>query len=92
MVSELVLHLAKEDAPRVHIRLCQYAVRVSATAAQGEVAPVITYYLSPLDLSLPLFSNVRMAVPSIRLAAELPRNLLRGFRVPSIRMWCSGTM
>lgn len=46
-----------------------------------------TDYLSPLDGFLPLLDKVKMAVPSIRLAAELPRNLLRGFRVPSIRMW-----
>ena len=32
------------------------------------------------------------AMPSIRLAAELPRNLLLGFNVPSMRMWCSGAM
>lgn len=31
-------------------------------------------------------------MPSIILAAELPKNLLRGLRVPSTRMWCSGAM
>jgi len=31
-------------------------------------------------------------MPSIMLAAELPKNLLRGFNVPSILMLCSGAM
>jgi hypothetical protein len=33
-----------------------------------------------------------MAIPSIKLAAEFPKNLLLGFKVPSTRMWWSGTM
>lgn len=47
---------------------------------------VSTYNLSPV------FRNLRTAMPSIILAAELPRNLLLGLSVPSIRMWCSGAM
>ena len=40
-----------------------------------------SYYFSP-----PRLRSRKMAIPSIRLAAEFPRNLLRGFRVPSIRI------
>jgi hypothetical protein len=39
-----------------------------------------TYNLSPV------FKKRITAMPSIILAAELPRNLLLGFKVPSIRM------
>lgn len=31
-------------------------------------------------------------IPSIILAAELPKNLLLGFKVPSILILCSGAM
>jgi hypothetical protein len=34
----------------------------------------------------PVFEKRITAMPSIMLAAEFPRNLLRGFSVPSIRM------
>jgi hypothetical protein len=40
----------------------------------------------------PVLRNLITAMPSIMLAAELPRNLLRGFSVPSTLMLCSGAM
>lgn len=40
----------------------------------------------------PVFSKRITAMPSIRLAAELPKNLLLGLKQPSIRMLCSGAM
>jgi hypothetical protein len=50
-----------------------------------------TNYRSPFEGSFPLFIKLKIAIPSIILAAEFPKNLLRGFSVPSTRMWCSGT-
>jgi hypothetical protein len=40
----------------------------------------------------PVFSSRKTAMPSIILAAELPKNLLLGFKVPSMRILCSGAM
>ena len=51
-----------------------------------------TDYRSPLDGSAPLPSKLNIAVPSIMLAAELPKNLPLGFKVPSTRILCPGTM
>jgi hypothetical protein len=36
--------------------------------------------------------NLMTAIPSIMLAAELPKNLLLGFSVPSIRILRAGAM
>lgn len=46
---------------------------------------VYTHYFSP-PLLLPRFVNRKYEMPSIKLAAELPRNLLRGLKVPSTLM------
>jgi hypothetical protein len=43
-----------------------------------------TYYRSFL------FWKRMTAIPSMKLPTLLPKNLLRGLRVPSILMWCSG--
>lgn len=51
-----------------------------------------SHYRSPFSESLPLFIMVKIAVPSIILAAELPKNLLLGFSVPSTLILCPGTM
>lgn len=105
LVAELVLHLTEEDATRVHVWLREEAVPgTSATPSfrpWGHDIPRLiisrnrareTHYLSPLVRSFPLPSRLKNATPSIMLAAEFPRNLLRGFSVPSTRTPWSGAM
>lgn len=85
MVSQLILHLAEKDAPGVHVRLRERAGQQISLVAIWQPTPKTeaAYYRSPFDGSLPLFKMDRMAVPSIMLAAEFPKNLLLGLRVPS---------
>lgn len=90
VVAELVLHFSEQDSARVHIRLRQDAGKCKLDVFYFYCKE--TYYRSPLAESVPRFKKRKIAVPSIRLAAELPKNLLRGFSVPSILMWCSGAM
>jgi hypothetical protein len=83
VVAELVLHRPEQDAARVHVGLCD---ETACCEPQDVVVMCLTYNRSPV------FNSRRTAMPSIILAAELPRNLLRGLRVPSMRMLCSGAM
>lgn len=84
VVAEFVFHRAEENAASVHVGLRDEAVHVrSACFHYGRWC---TYYRSPV------FRSRKIAIPSIMLAAELPRNLLLGFKHPSIRMLCSGAM
>lgn len=85
MVAELVLHGPEEDAADVDVRLRDKAV--SSQRPTLLLAGVSVPYKRS-----PVFSSRRTAMPSIMLAAELPKNLLRGLRVPSTRMLCSGAM
>lgn len=55
------------------------------------ISSLETYYFSP-PLLVPLFIKRKIATPSIMLAAEFPKNLLRGFIAPSILILCSGAM
>lgn len=91
VVAELVLHFSEQNSAGVHIRLRQNAGKCQMVFFFFIVVKK-TYYRSPLAGSVPRFKKRKIAVPSIRLAAELPRNLLRGLSVPSILMWCSGAM
>jgi hypothetical protein len=97
MIAELVLHLTKEDPTCIHIRLGQEAAAVSTFSILALLSALIrhtakhvghvkTHYFSPPPPFFPLFVNLNTAIPSIKLAAEFPKNLLRGFSVPSIRI------
>jgi hypothetical protein len=84
VVAEFVLHLAEQDPSHVYVRLCDEARRLSARR-------LVTHKNVTHNRS-PVFKNLITAMPSIILAAELPRNLLLGFSVPSTRILCSGAM
>jgi hypothetical protein len=84
VVAELVLHFSEQDAAGVHVGLRQDAIFFVSLALEFFNTDRSTYYRSPLTGSFPRFNSRKTAVPSIRLAAELPRNLLRGLSVPSI--------
>jgi hypothetical protein len=83
VVAELVLHRSEEDAARIHVWLGDEAVFMLAFKFPSGA---YTYNRSPV------FKSLKTAMPSIILAAEFPRNLLLGFKVPSMRMLCSGAM
>lgn len=93
VISELIFHLSEKDSTRVHVWLSQRAIpKLESIWSRAKSEQWYTYYVSPFFLSVPLFSRRRKAIPSIILAAEFPKNLLLGFKVPSIRMWCSGAI
>jgi hypothetical protein len=57
---------------------CVMKLHLSASSLAGQTNA--TYKRSPV------FKSLITAMPSIMLAAELPKNLLRGFSVPSTRI------
>lgn len=91
MIAQLVLHLAEEYAPSIHVRLSEKTRGgISNSSVRAETQSVTHYFSPPLDL--PMFMKRKTATPSIILAAEFPRNLLRGLSAPSILIPCSGAM
>ena len=90
MIPELVLHFAKENASSVHVGLGEKAAQGSAICSELDLN--LTWQARTTSLRFGLSKEPQMAMPSIKLAAEFPRNLLRGLSVPSMRMLCSGAM